>query len=111
MRQGGGQLPFWSPDGNTVYYWTLAGGGGAGGDDIFNAAHIQREPTPVVLSRETLFTGDYVAGNSDLHPEGDLLVIPQIVGAATAPQGAAPRAERFIVVVNWFEELLARVGN
>ena len=109
--QGGGQLPFWSPDGNTVFYWTLSGGGGAGGDDIFIAARIRQEPTPVVLSRDTLFTGDYVAGNSDLHPDGDRLVIPQIVGAGAAPQGAAPGAERFIVVVNWFEELRQRVGN
>ena len=84
---------------------------GAGGDDTFIAARIQQEPTPVVLSRDTLFTGDYVAGNSDLHPDGDRLVVPQDVGATTAPQGAAPRAERFIVVVNWFEELLDRVGN
>ena len=111
VSQGGGQRPFWSPDGNTVFYWTLSGGGGAGGDDIFIAARIRQEPTPVVLSRDTLFTGDYVGGNSDLHPDGDRLVIPQIVGAGTAPQGAAPGAERFIVVVNWFEELRQRMGN
>ncbi len=111
VSQGGGVLPFWSPDGNTVYYWTLGGGGGAGGDDIFIAARIRQEPTPVVLSRDTLFTGDYVGGNSDLHPDGDRLVIPQLVAAATAPGGAAPQAERFIVVVNWFEELLERLGN
>ena len=111
VSQGGGVHPFWSPDGNTVFYWTLSGGGGAGGDDIFIAARIRQEPTPVVLSRDTLFTGDYVGGDSDLHPNGDRLVIPQIVGAGAAPQGAAPGAERFVVVVNWFEELRQRMGN
>ena len=111
VSQGGGQSPFWSPDGNTVFYWITRGVTTGGGDDTFVAARIRQEPTPVVLSRDTLFTGDYNAGNSGLHPDGDRLVIPQLVGAATAPGGAAPQAERFIVVVNWFEELLERLGN
>ena len=111
VSQGGGERSFWSPDGNTVFYWTLSGGGGAGGNDTFIAARIRQEPTPVVLSRDTLFAGDYLARFSDLHPDGDRLVVPQIVGAATAPEGAAPGSERFLVVVNWFEELRQRMGN
>ena len=75
------------------------------------AARIRQEPTPVVLSRDTLFTGDYLANRSDLHPDGDRLMVRQIVGVATAPGGAAPGSERFLVVVNWFEELRQRMGN
>ena len=55
VSEGGGQYPFWSPDGNTVYYWTPPGPGGL----TFMAARIQREPTPVVLSRVSLFAGSY----------------------------------------------------
>ena len=111
VSQGGGAFPFWSPDGDTVFYWTLPAASAVGAADFFIAARIRQEPTPVVLSRDTLFTGDYVQGNSDLHPDGDRLLVPQIVGAATAPEGAAPASERFLVVVNWFEELRQRMGN
>ncbi len=40
VSEGGGEFPFWSPDGNTVNYWTLpvALGGGGGGGDLFMAA-------------------------------------------------------------------------
>ena len=105
VSQGGGQYPFWSPDGNTVYYWIAGSGGGT-----FMAARIQREPTPVVLSTVSLFTGSYgLRAFSDLHPDGDRLVVPQ--PALVAQAAAASETERFIVVVNWFEELRQRMGN
>ena len=107
VSQGGGGHPFWSPDGTTVFYWIVSGAV----DDVFIAARIRREPTPVVLSRDTLFTADYVAASSDLHPDGDRLVVPQIVGVATGLEGVASGSERFVVVVNWFEELRQRLGN
>lgn len=110
VSQGGGAIPFWSSDGNTVFYWTEPAAAAVGAEDFFIAARIRQEPTPVVLSRDTLFTGDYVQFSSDLHPDGDRLLVPQLVGAATAPEGAAPASERF-VVVNWFEGLRQRMGN
>ncbi len=64
-----------------------------------------------MLSRDSLFTGNYYRPASDLHPEGDRLVVAQTVGAAVNLEGGASEPERFIVVVNWFEELLERVGN
>ena len=109
MSQGGGQFPFWSPDGNTVYYWTLAGV--AGGRDEFMAARIQRNPTPVVLSREVVFTGNYYRPASDLHPDGDRVIVAQQAGVSATPDGAAAEPERFIVVTNWFTELRQRMGN
>ena len=48
VSQGGGAVPFWSPDGNTLYYATGPG-------QPFMAARLQRDPVPVVLSRDSLF--------------------------------------------------------
>ena len=89
----------------------LRGEEGVGGDVTFMAARIQREPTPVVLSRDTLFTGDYVPTNSDFHPDGDRLVVPRNVSEASGLGGDESERERFLVVVNCFEELLERLGN
>ena len=52
VSEDGGFIPFWSPDGNTLYYTRPESGGGT-----FMAARIQRDPVPVVLSRDSLFTG------------------------------------------------------
>ena len=76
------------------------------------AARIQREPTPVVLSRDSLFTVNYRVRSSDLHPDGDRLVIVRGVFAdASDPEGAPIAPEQFFVVTNWFEELRQRAGN
>ncbi len=107
MSEGGGDFPRWSPDGNTVYYWTPLAGAG---DDTFIAARLQRDPTPMVLSRDSLFTGRYFRPASDLHPAGNRVIVGRMP-SATAQDGAASAPERFIVVTNWFEELRERVGN
>ena len=93
--------------GNTVYYWTPQGSGRR----TFMAAGIQRNPTPVVLSRDSLFTGNYFRFASDLHPDGDRLVVAQNVSAITDSEGGATEPLRFLVVTDWFEELTERVGS
>ena len=105
VSQGGGFIPRWSPDGNTVYYWRNEGAGVL----TFMAARIQLQPTPVVLSTDSLFTREYVA--YDLHPEGDRLVVAQTVTTATVSEGGAAEPQRLILVQNFFEELKERVGN
>ena len=105
VSQGGGRSPFWSPDGNTLYYWTLDTSLGV---NTFWAALIQRNPTPVVLSRDSLFKGNYAQFASDLHPDGDRIVVAQNV---LIGDSAAPEPERFLVVTNFFEELRQRMGN
>ena len=80
VSQGGGDVPFWSPDGNTLYYWRNDGAG---------------EGRPA----------------SDLHPDGDRIIVAQDAGVSATPDGAASEPERFIVVTNWFEELRQRMGN
>jgi Tol biopolymer transport system component len=110
VSQGGGVFPFWSPDSNTIYYWTL---GPNTSPKSLIATRIERGPPFVVTSRDTLFTGTYRNFDSSLHPDGDRLVIPQDVlqpgAGGAAGDGSEP--ERFILVTNWFEELRQRMGN
>ena len=74
-------------------------------------ARIQRNPTPVVLSRDSLFMGVYVTQFSDLHPDGDRLVVLQNVSGPTNAGGVASGSERFVLVTNWFTELRQRMGS
>ena len=106
VSEGGGDSPRWSPDGNTVYYWSLY----AGGDNTFLAARLQREPIPMVLSTDSIFAGSYYSIASDLHPAGNQVIVGR-TNFATQRDDAASAPERFLVVTNWFEELLERVGN
>ena len=105
VSQGGGDVPFWSPDGNTLYYARRSIGGAT-----FMAARIERDPTPVVVSRDSLFAGSYLLPfqGSGLHPDGDRWIVAQ--NFVTADEGAA-EPQRLIVVTNWFEELRERLGN
>ena len=105
VSQGGGNVPFSSPDGNTLYYVR-----GEGGERTWMAARVQRNPVPVVLSRDSLFTGlyDIPFPGSGLHPDGDRWIVAQSVDAADV--GAA-EPERLIVVTNFFEELRQVVPN
>ncbi len=107
VSEGGGNFPRWSPDGNTVYYWTI---GTANAEFAFMAARLQREPTPMVLSRDTLFVGLYFPPASDLHPAGNQVIVGRL-NVATQQEDAASEPERFIVVTNWFEELRQRMSN
>ena len=108
VSQGGGGIPFWSPDGNTLYYARGAGGG----EGTFMAARLQRNPVPVVLSTDSLFTGPYNAPfpGSGLHPDGDRWIVRSNVGSADPDEGAAEPA-RLMLVTNFFEELRQRMGN
>ena len=63
----------------------------------------------MVLSRDSLFTREYVA--YDLHPEGDRLVAAQTVTTATVSEGGAAEPPRLILVQNFFEELKELLPN
>ena len=107
VSEGGGDTPFWSPDGNTLYYARADGVG-----TTLKAARIQRSPTPVVLSTDSLFTVASIVAptaGSVLHPDGDRFIFAQTVGTADAEGGAEP--ERLILVQNFFEELKRLVPN
>jgi len=103
---GGGQGPRWSPDGKTLYYWK-----GAGGADTLFSVAIERDPV-VVRQPEFVLAAD-IAGalfNWDLHPDGNRFLVTVADGGTTETPGE-PSPTRFLVVLNWFEELKARVGN
>ncbi len=108
VSQGGGTFPLWSPDGNTIYYWTL---GPPSANSSLIAARIERGPPFVVTSRDTVLSGIYNKSSSDLHPDGDRLVISQGVGDQEAEADETAEPERFLVVTNWFTELRERLGN
>ena len=98
---GGGRVPFWSPDGNTLYYVT-------GPNEPVLAARLQLDPVPVVLSTDTLpFSGYTVAPfpGSALHPDGDKFIFARNATAAPVAEGDAPEPDRLILVQNFFEEL------
>ncbi len=105
---GGGVAPRWSPDGSTLYYWK----GAPGADSLFAVA-IERDPAVVVRQPEFVLAAE-IAGNLalnwDLHPDGQrFLVTVDDRGSAATP--GEPSPTRFLVVLNWFEELKGRVGN
>ena len=97
VSQGGGVDPRWSPDGNTVYY-------GSGLEATSMAARIRRDPTPVVLSRDSLFTLSGVSF-ADLHPDGDRWIIAQAAEYSPDPDEGAAEPQKLILVQNWTEEL------
>ena len=106
VSQGGGRRPFWAPDGNTIYYWTL---GPPSSVVTLMAARVQRGPPFVVTGTDSVLQGLYVIRDWALHPDGDRIVVTQ-PGSAAGPQpGGNP--ERFLVVTNWFEELRQRMGS
>ena len=108
VSQGGGSVPFWSPDGTTLYY-ARPGTEGV----TFAAAHIERNPVPVVLSTDSLFTAPQILRpfqGSALHPDGDRFILARTVGTADT-EGVALEPDRLIMVTNFFEELKRLVPN
>ena len=106
MSQGGGHVPFWSPDGNTLYYLTFGPTA-----RTFTAARLERDPVLVVLSRDSLFTGRYAAfTGSGLHPDGDRWIVAEDVGSADSDASAIMPA-RLVMVTNFFTELRERMGG
>ena len=74
---------------------------------------IERDPAVVVRQPELVLAIGFGTNfnNWDIHPDGErfLVTVFEESGAATA--GGEPSPTRFLVVLNWFEELKARVGN
>ena len=105
ISEGGGDRPRWSPDGDAIYYWKINPG-----PDTLMVAHVAEEPAFGVVSREVVLVADYEPGTWDLHPDGDRFVIAQSE-ARVAVQAPSGPVERFFVVVNWFEEMKARIAG
>jgi Tol biopolymer transport system component len=85
----GGANPCWSPDGRELYYFQ---------DRQFIAVSVTYEPEFKVVSRETIFEGDFVQyrwqRQYDVHPDGEHFVMIE-----------NPPGSHLEVVLNWFTEL------
>jgi len=85
----GGANPTWSPDGRELYYFQ---------DREFIAVTVAYDPEIRVVSRKTLFEGDFVQyrwqRQYDVHPDGEHFVMVE-----------DPPGSHLEVVLNWFSEL------
>jgi len=106
ISPGPGTDPAWSPDGNTIYYRN---------GSQFLSVDLTFEPSfsvsaPKLLFEEESYTRQIVNGwvsNWDIHPDGENFVVVVTTGA-----GASGSALGEIhLVVNWFEELIARTDG
>jgi serine/threonine-protein kinase len=104
-KSGGGFHPTWSPDGKELFYF--AGGGGG----QFVAVSVTTRPTftfgnPVLVSKPFVERGPGSERNNDITLDGK-----RFLGVVTAGQtaSAASAAPQIQVVLNWFEELKAKV--
>ena len=100
----GGIHPAWSPDGRELFYRQPADGAVMG-------VTVETEPTFSPGIPEPVIEGDYVYApgqgrNWDISPDGQRFLMLKNVGESGAEAPAAPQIN---VVINWFEELKARV--
>jgi Tol biopolymer transport system component len=94
---GGGNNPLWSPLGRELFYRNA---------DSFMAVQMETEPAFSPAKPKLLFHGAYL--DWDISPDGKrflMIKTPAPTGAASADAG--PR--KINIVLNWFEELKARV--
>ena len=85
VSTAGGVHPVWSPDGKTLYYWEV---------DRMMSATLARAPALRVVSRKSLFAGNY-GTNFDISHDGSRFLM---TGSETAPLD-------LVVIPNWITEL------
>jgi len=101
-----GLHPTWSPDGKELFYF--AGGGGG----QFVTVSVTTRPTftfgnPVSVPSPFLDRGVVFERNNDITLDGKRFL--GVVAAGQNATSGAPAAPQIQVVLNWFEELKARV--
>ena len=106
VSSGGGTQPVWAPDGSAIYY--------RDGIRVMRAS-ITNGGAPSVVSRETLFEAQWLADaigrhDWDVHPDGRSFVAVRRPATEGTEVGGVPIIP-VRVVVNWFEELKAKVGR
>jgi Tol biopolymer transport system component len=95
----------WSPDGNRLYYWRV------GESDTLKVATIRREPSLAVVDTEVVAVTNL--REWDLHPSGEwgMLALRNEDSGSQAESSEAEDRVRYVVVLNWFEELRERMGD
>jgi eukaryotic-like serine/threonine-protein kinase len=110
LEIGGYRHPRWSPDGKELFYWI-------GGNNVrMHAVAVTTQPTfafgnPMAIPNPTywLDTAGEAARPYDVTADGQRFVGRIVPGSANSTEAAAPMNAEIQVVLNWFEELKARV--
>jgi serine/threonine-protein kinase len=106
ISKGGGFHPTWSPDGKELFYVAGAGGGS------FVVVSVTTRPTftfgnPVPLPKAFVERGPAFERNNDITLDGKRFL--GVVAAGQIAAAGVSDAPQIQVVLNWFEELKARV--
>ena len=106
ISQGGGVQPMWSPDGSELFYRprTATGGRTLRAVDIFTESDFRfsnEQTLPVEGFNVVTLHRDY-----DITPDGERLVMVFPADQAESSESTRPQIN---IVLNWFEELKARV--
>ena len=112
ISAGPGTEPAWSPDGRRLYYRSGAG---------FYAVDVTTEPDFIVGPPRLLFEdprlgradGTGWMRNWDVRPDGEgfVMVLDETQNGAKVDDVDQNRLTDVVLVVNWFEELRARMGR
>jgi Tol biopolymer transport system component len=106
ISKGNGFHPMWSPDGKELFYFT------GGGNSQFMVVSVTTRPTftfgnPVSVPRPFAPSSQGFERNNDITLDGKRFL--GVVPAGQTTASGAPAAPQIQVVLNWFEELKARV--
>jgi hypothetical protein len=109
ISTSGGGLPFWSPKGDEIFF--------RGPTGSMMSAQVTLEPTFAPGKVTELFPNPspekYGVGagtrDYDVSLDGRFLMKRRVSPAASPTEGESPRGERLVVVLDWFDELKAKV--
>jgi len=103
---GGGRNARWAPDGRSIFYTRRAGAGAWS----LRRAFVSTDPVFRVDSTRVVI--DAIVGNDwDIHPDGERIIVLRSENAGAGGTEDGESEERHIVVLNWFEQLKARLGR
>ncbi len=112
VSTSGGDSPLWSRDGRELFYLT-------GNTEAIWRVPVETEPAFKAANPELLFKGKYVGARPsdgtpwDINPDGKRFLMikePETTGGESATGATVASVPRKItIVLNWFEELKARV--
>ena len=109
VSTGGGRFPRWSPNGESLYYW-VPDEGRLGPHTLYEVS-VQTGPNLSFGAPEALFSGAFLPGSWDVHPDGERFLVTELVDAGEVTEGGETARTRRIVVLNWFERLREMMGG
>jgi hypothetical protein len=103
----GGTGPRWSPDGRYLWFWRVI----PGAIDTLYKVRVDRSPGVVVRAPEPVAALSVSPADQwDLHPDGTRFIVAvDVVPPGGSPGASAETAPRYVVALNWFAELRAKL--